>query len=189
MKERVRLVTPVFRASFPQVFKAEAFDGGAAKYSLTAIWTPDNFTANDKARWAEIQNALDVESKKRFRMAYAKLPANYKKGIRDGAEKAHLAGYGEGKLFATLSTKIRPGVVNLQREPISVEEGNEDEIYPGCYCRATVNVYGYDNRSKGLALGLMNLQKIKDGERFDSKVEASADFEDDVDSEWLNDLL
>lgn len=183
MAEVVRYKTPPFRLSFPALFEAQSFDGGAPKYGCSAVWTPAKFTDKDKALWAAIQKAMDEESVKRFKKKIKDLPDNIKKGIRDGSEKADMAGYGEGTKFASLTTKMKPGTVLLDGS-----DGSAEDFYPGCWCRATVTVYSYDNKGKGVAVGLMNIQKIKDGERLDSRTDASADFEgDEVDSAWLED--
>ncbi len=185
MAEIKKYLTPVFRLSFPNLFEAKGFDDSKPKYGLAAVWIPSKFTAGDKKRWKEMMGALDAESRQRFKKAWKDLPANFKRGVRDGAEKADLEGYGEGTRFANLTTQMRPGVIDVEKNKIAPEEGNADEIYPGCYCRATVTVYSYDNKGKGVALGLMNVQKIKDGPRLDSRTDAAEDFEEEVDSEWL----
>ena len=185
MAEVKRYVTPVFRLSFPNLFEADSYDGGPPKYGLSAVWDLSKFSDKDKKKWKAIRAAMDEESKGRFKKPIKDLPANYKVGIRDGAEKADLEGYGEGKKFANISTKMRPGVIDKDKNKIGPEEGNQDEIYPGCYCRATVTIYSYDNKGKGVALGLMNVQKVAEGERLDSRTDAAEDFEDDVDSAWL----
>ncbi|RUQ67371.1 DUF2815 family protein [Brucella abortus] len=201
MAEIKRYVTPVFRLSFPSLFEASSYDGGEPKYGCSAIWTPGKFTEKDKARWKEIMGALDAEAKARFKKAWKDLPSNIKRGVRDGAEKS-LEGYGEGTRFASLTTKMRPGVVDAERRTIAKDDKEREKleaddkpvadavgseaIYPGCYCRATVTVYSYDNKGKGVALGLMNIQKVADGERLDSRTDASEDFEDDIDEAWLD---
>ncbi len=186
MAEIKKHVTPVFRLSFPNLFEAKAMDENSKpKYGCSAIWTPSKFTESDKKRWKAIMGALDAESKRAFKKAWKSLPANFKTGIRDGAEKENMEGYGEGTRFANLTTKMRPGVIDAGKNKISPEEGNQDDIYPGCYCRATVNVYSYDNKGKGVALGLMNIQKVADGERLDSRTDAAEDFDDDIDDQWL----
>lgn len=186
MAELKKYVTPVFRASFVNAFEARAMEEGQKpKFGLTAVWTPSKFSESDKVRWKKILAALNEESMSRFKKKWKDLPANYKKGLRDGAEKADLEGFGEGTRFANLTSMMRPGVVDVNREPIGPEHGNTDELYSGCYCRATVTVYSYDNKGKGVALGLQNIQKIKDGPRLDARTDAAEDFEDDVDSDWL----
>lgn len=183
MAEVIRYKTPPFRLSFPALFEAQSFDGGAPKYGCSAVWTPDKFTDKDKVLWASILKAMDDASLAKFKKKVKDLPDNIKKGLRDGSEKADMAGYGAGTKFASITTKMKPGAVLLDGTP-----GTAEDFFPGCWCRATVTVYTYDNKGKGVAIGLMNIQKIKDGERLDSRTDAAADFEgDEVDSAWLED--
>jgi hypothetical protein len=177
------LITPVFRVSFPKVFEPESYNGGAAKYSVAAIWDPEKFTTAEKKQWQAILDLCDEVSMERFKKKMSALPGNFKKAIRDGAEKAELAGYGEGKLFANLSSKIRPGLIDRNKAPIL----DASDFYPGCYARATVAAYSYDqNGGRGVALGLQNLQKIAEGDRLDSRTDATDDFSDygDDDDRW-----
>lgn len=187
MADVKRYVTPVFRLSFPAFFEAESYQGGEPKYGCSAIWELKKFSDREKKLWRAILGAMDAESKSRFKKALKDLPQNVKKGIRDGAEKADLEGYGDGTKFAALTSKMRPGVIDRDKNAISKDEGNTDEIYPGCYCRATVSIYSYDNVGKGIALGLFNVQKVAEGARLDSRTDASEDFDDDIDDRWLDD--
>lgn len=186
------LTTPVFRGSFLNVFKARKNENdpkSTPKFGLAAIWTPSEFTSHEKELWKAIIKELDRVSMEAFGKPWKKLPSDvYKKGIRNGASKDGLAGYGEGTRFASLTSNAKPGVVDKNKNEISEEAGNADEIYPGCYMRATVRAYAYDkNGGKGVALGLQNLQKIKDGPRLDNRKAAKDDFDEDVDSKWLDD--
>ena len=171
----VKLVTPVFRASFPNLFVPKAMqEGQTPKYSVSAVFEPEKFNDADKKRWAAIEALLDETSMEKFKKKIAQLPANFKRPIRDGAEKADLEGYGEGKVFANLSSKLRPGVVDANGNDMEA-----DDIYPGCYLRATVSAYAYDqNGGKGVALGLQNIRFVRDGERLDARTDASEDFKD-----------
>ena len=131
------------------------------------------------------------------------LPANFKTGIRDSAEKEGAGGFTAGTVFASITTKMRPGVVDIKKRSIAKndaekerweEDGKEvcpevgqDAVYSGAYYRATIVTYSYDNKGKGVAIGLMNLQKVANGERIDGRTDAAADFEDELDDEWLGD--
>ncbi len=187
----VKVVTPVFRVSFPSVFTPSSMtneDGSAGKpkYGVTAIWTPTKFSAKDKARWKQLMSELNRISLEAFKKNWKDLPANFKKGVRNGNEKDGMAGYGAGTAFANLTSNLKPQIALLNGGLVGPEQGNQDMIYPGCYMRATVNAYSYDNRGKGVALGLNNLQFIKDGERLDSRTDAADDFDGvEVDDEWL----
>jgi len=185
MAEIKRYQTPVFRASFVNLFEARAMEAGQTpKYGLSAIWTPSKFTDKEKALWKAIRKAMDDATKAKFGKSMKDMPANFKTGIRDGAEKADLEGYGDGTQFANLTTQMKPGVVDRDKSKIHPDEGNGEDVYPGCYMRATVTVYAYENKGKGVSLGLMNVQKIKDGDRLDSRTDAAEDF-DEVEDGWL----
>lgn len=194
-KRGKRFTTPVFRVSFPNLFEARAGDpddpNSKKKFGLQAIWTPGKFTAREKELWKAIIKELHAKSKEAFKRPWNELPDNIKRGLRDGAAKEGLEGYGEGTRFASLTTSTRPGVIAKDGETrISPDEGNADEIYPGCYARATVNVYSYGtkpgSKGKGVAIGLFNVQKVKDGPRLDSRVAAEDDFDEELDSQWLD---
>jgi len=171
--------SPVGRVSFPKVFKPEGYQGSEPKYSMMLVFDPSKFTANDKKLWKAMESLADEVSMDKFKKTIKQLPNNFKKPIRDGAEKADLQGFGDGKMFFTASSMMKPGLVGLDLCPIL----EEDEFYPGCYARITLTAYAYENVGKGVAFGLQNIQKVADGERLDSRTNADKDFADapDVD--------
>ncbi|MET3995865.1 hypothetical protein ABID65_007537 [Bradyrhizobium sp. S3.9.2] len=192
-KESTRFTTPVFRMSFPNLYVArKSGDDPDAKpkFGLSAIWTPANFTPREKELWLKIMKELDAISRKDFGSPWKELPDNVRRGVRDGCAKSGLEGYGKGTRFANLTTQSRPGVITKDKEDIGPEHGNAELIYPGCYCRATVNVYSFGlkkgSKGKGVALGLFNVQKVKDGERLDNRTAAKDDFDEELDSAWLD---
>lgn len=192
--------TPPFVLSFPDALyvpKTGDFKNAKPKFSVQAIWTPANFTDADKVAWKKLLSELNRVSLAKYGKPWKELPANIKKGLRNGNEKPDLVGYGDGTRFATLSTQVRPGVVLHKKDPktgkwakVGPEFGNEHLIYPGCICRALVNVYPFggtqDNPNKGLSLGLFALQKLKDGPRIDNAVSAEDAFDSAVDEAWLD---
>ena len=55
------------------------------------------------------------------------------------------------------------------------------------YGRASISLYAFNsNGNRGIACGLNNLQKIKDGEPLGGKSRAEDDFATDVDDDFLN---
>jgi hypothetical protein len=194
-KERKRLVTPPFVLSFPSLWVARASEDGEGKpkFGATAIWRPKDFDESEKALYQAILRELDSVARDAFRKPWKELPDNVKRGLRDGAAKEDVAGYGPGTRFANMTTLNRPGVILRDKTPVGPEHGNEELIYPGCICRATVSVWSYggagskNSKYKGVAIGLLNLQKLKDGERLDNHVAAEDDFDDDIDSKWMDD--
>jgi hypothetical protein len=49
-----------------------------------------------------------------------------------------------------------------------ITHDSSDELYAGCYARASVNPFVPKKWRKTLAIGLNNVQKLGDGERLDS---------------------
>ena len=53
------------------------------------------------------------------------------------------------------------------------------EVYSGVYGRASITLYAFNsNGNRGIACGLNNLQKIRDGESLGSRSRAEDDFSD-----------
>ncbi len=174
MAKSVKLHTPIFRACYVQVTEPRGFEGSEPKYSVVAIFNPKKFSVADKRRWKELNSALDVVSLEAFKKGFKKLPKNFKLPLRSSDEKEGVDGFDPGTTFCTLSSKFKPGVVDAQRDPIM----DADEFYSGCYARASVIIYSFDNIAKGLAIGLQNLMKVDEGERLDGRVSAEDDFAD-----------
>ena len=177
-----KLVTPIFRVSFPHVFEMSSYAESTPKYSLSAIWEPERFTAKEKELWAKINAEMNKVSIEKFKKKWCDLPSNIRRGLKDGGEKENLSGYGEGKLFATLSSKNKPGIIDIHNEIIT----SPDDFYAGCYAQAVISIYSYDNKGKGIAFGLSSIRKIKDGERLDSYSNPLSDFADqEIDDAWM----
>lgn len=177
-KERIKLMTPVFRVSFPSLFEAKSYGEGDAKYSVSAIVRKDA-TGLDKERMKALYKAAEKVAIDKFgEAAFRKMRklGQFKWPIRDGEEK-DLDGYGPEVVFFTLSSKIAPGVIGRHKEPLS-----EEDVYAGCYARATVSPYAFDNKSKGVAFGLNNVQKVGEGEKFTQRASADEDFDEADDS-------
>lgn len=176
MAERKPIFTPPFRVSFPNVFRPSSYNGGEPKYSLSMLFYPANFNEQAKKAWAEMGRIADEAALEKFKKRIKDLPDNFRKPMRKGEEKAHLDGYGPGCMFASASSKQAPGVVDRNREDIL-----EQDFYPGCWARASVTAFAYDNKGKGVAFGLHNLQKLGEGENFSGRIAAEEDFGDSVD--------
>jgi hypothetical protein len=180
--KRIKLISPVGRVSFPNLFKPAPPMKGVApnpnakdKYGLTLVWTPTTFTEDDKKRWSQMIQLVDSLSMQHFKKKMKELPPNVKRPIRDGAEKAHLTGFGAGTYFSNITTNMKPGVVSVDNvTPID----DPEDLYAGCFARVSYTAYYYDNVSKGIALGLSNVKKIRDGDRLDSRTAADQDFQD-----------
>lgn len=177
--KRVRLLTPVFRACFVNVFnKARQMEdsSGEPKYEITMVFDKAYLKKNpdELARFNAMRAAADAACLDKFKKPIKDVKfSTFHNPFRDGAEKEHLGGFGEGTLFVKASSKMKPGIVGPDRvTPID----DADAVYPGCYMRATVGFYGFDNRMKGVGCGLNNLMFVRDGERLDGRTDPSEDF-------------
>lgn len=171
-----KVVTGKCRASYPALYEPKAStDGDEPRYSVQLL-IPKTDTATVQKIKAAIKNAADNF---RAKNGNASLPQNPVSPLHDGdGEKPNGGEYGpECKGCWVLSAGSKqdqpPILVDAARNPII----DKTELYAGCYIRASVNFYGYNNRKKGVGCGLLGVQKIADGEPFGTRGSA-ADFDD-----------
>jgi hypothetical protein len=75
--------------------------------------------------------------------------------------------------FINANSATKPGIVDSSCQQIL----ERSEVYSGVYGRASINFYAFNsNGNKGIACGLNNLQKIRDGEPLGGKPRAEDDF-------------
>jgi hypothetical protein len=61
---------------------------------------------------------------------------------------------------------------------------DRSEVYSGVYGRASITFYAFNsNGNRGIACGLNNLQKIRDGKPLGSRASAESDFGDLTDDD------
>ena len=76
-----------------------------------------------------------------------------------------------------------PGIVDAHAQPIL----DRSEVYSGCYGRVSLSFFAFNtNGNRGIAVGLNNVQKIRDGESLGGHMSAEAEFaglEEDEDEE------
>lgn len=172
MSDNNKITTPVFRVSFPAVFQAKAgMDGGPGKFGITMLFdTKDPVAVKGLETMKAAVRAAVVE---KWGADQTKWPKGLRLPFRKGEEKDY-DGYGPGIIFASATSKMKPGLVGPDLQPII----EPSEFYAGCYARATINAYAYDrNGNRGVAFGLRNIQKVKDGESFGGGGSAEKDFQ------------
>lgn len=170
-----KVVTGKVRFSFVHVFEPQApVGGGEPKYSVTLL-----IPKSDAATMAKVQAAMQ-EARTNFcnRNGANALPAKPTHtlhdgdGVRPGGEP-----FGpecRGCWVITVSAKQKPVVVDAFGNPVS----DPAEVYSGCYGRASINFYGYNQAGKkGISAGLLAVQKLHDGEPFGT-VGSADDFND-----------
>ena len=166
------------RLSYCHLFQPEAVaDGGEKKYSVSIIIPKSNTKLV-----AEIKAAIEAAAAAGISKFGGRRPANLKTPLRDGdLEKADDDAYADA-WFINASSKGKPGVVkvmNVQGEKKLVEVTNEEEVYSGCYGYVSVNFFAFNNAgNKGVAAGLNNVLKTKDGTFLGGRTSAQTDFGD-----------
>jgi hypothetical protein len=179
-KKGSRLLTPKFRVSFPQVFEKASYNNGTPRYSLVGLFFPKQFTEADKAKWDAIKKKLGEVCVEFFKKDIKAMQEDrsFKIPFHKGSEKEY-QGYGDPdmRFFSMANSKRRPQILDVKGNPITSE--NAEEFYAGCWARASVNPYAFNNIGKGLAIGLGNIQKLGDDESFEGFTSAEDDFGDD----------
>lgn len=167
-----KVITGLVRFSYAHVFEAQAInEGDTPKYSICIlIPKTDTATINKINKAVE---AAKVVGKAKISGKNGQIPLNLKNPLRDGdIDRADDPTF-EGYYFLNANTLRRPGIVDAELNPIM----SQDEFYSGCYGRASLNFYAFNfNGSKGIAAGLQNLQKLKDGEPLAGGTSAESDF-------------
>lgn len=177
-----RVVTGKVRFSFVSVFEAKAFgEGQIPKYSVMLL-----IPKTDVATLARIKKAIDAAAQKGLSTKFnGKLPTVLKTTLKDADKDIDQDGelfvnkwdYTAGHYILNVSTRTQPQIVDAQCNPII----NPAEFYSGCYGRASINFFAYNNNgNKGISAGLNNLQKLEDGEPLGGFTSAEKDFADSI---------
>lgn len=171
------VMTPSFRVSYPHLFKPKKNDlNQKDEYSCVALFPKGTDLTN-------LKKAAQAALEEKWGKDKAKWPALLKSPFRDQGERAKFddatgkkvlpAGHEEGAIFMTLKNEHRPGVVDQNVQDIV----DSSQIYAGCFCRATIRAYAYDQKgNRGVAFSLQNVQKIKDGDPLSGRTRAQDDF-------------
>ena len=170
------------RWSYANVWEPKSINGGAPKYSVSLI-----IPKSDTKTITKIQAAIEAA----YKEGEAKLKGNgrsvpalsvLKTPLRDGdTERPDDEAYADA-YFINANSASAPGIVDADRQPII----DRSEVYSGVHGRASINFYAFNsNGNKGIACGLNNLQKIKDGEPLGGKSRAEDDFASDDEDDFL----
>lgn len=166
-----KVITGKVRFSYLHVYEPTAIeDGQEKKYSVSLI-----IPKKDKATVAAINKAIEAAKEAGKAKFGGKIPNNLKTPLRDGDEERPDDEAYEGAFFLNANCKTKPGLVNKNLQPIM----DQDELYSGCYGRASVTFYAFNTSgNKGIACGLNNLMKLEDGDNLGGRSTAEADFAD-----------
>ena len=184
VKDPMKVITgPNTRWSYANVWEAKSINGGAPKFSVSLI-----IPKSDKKTVEKIQAAIQAaykEGEHKLKENGRNVPAIsvLKTPLRDGdTERPDDAAYA-GAYFINANSGTAPGIVDSACQPIL----ERSEVYSGVYGRASINFYAFNsNGNKGIACGLNNLQKIRDGEPLGGKPRAEDDFATEDEEDFLS---
>ena len=171
------------RWSYVNAWEPKSINGGAPKYSVSLIIPKSDTKTLEKIR-AAIQAAYE-EGQSKLKGNGRSVPAlsALKTPLRDGdTERPDDEAYANS-YFVNANSGTAPGIVDADRNPIL----ERSEVYSGVYGRASINFYAFNsNGNKGIACGLNNLQKIRDGESLGGKSRAEDDFAEADEDDFLD---
>lgn len=166
------------RFSYLHCWEPDSVNGGDPKYSVSAI-IPKSDTKTINA----IKAAVEQAKKDSVSKWGGKIPANLKLPLRDGDldrpdDEAYANSY-----FFNANSRQAPQVVDARVQPIL----DQSEVYSGCYGKISVTFYGYNsNGNRGIAAGLGNIQKLRDGESLGGRSSAADDFQTEEEDDFLS---
>lgn len=176
-----KVVTGTVRLSYANVWTPRAAnEGSEPKYSASII-IPKADTATVDA----IKKAIEVAIQEGVGKFGGKIPprATLKLPLRDGDEERPDDEAYKNAYFLNATSKLAPGIVDKHVQPIL----DHSEVYSGVYARVSLNFYAFNTSgNRGVACGLGNIQKIRDGEPLGGKTAPSADFGSIEDDDFMS---
>lgn len=168
------------RWSYANVWEPKSINGSTPKFPVsliipkTDVATVKKIKAAIEAAYHEGEAKLKGNSKSVPALSLIKTP------LRDGdTERPDDPNYA-GSYFVNANSATAPGIVDADCQPILTRS----EVYSGVYGRASISFYAFNsNGNRGIACGLNNLQKLRDGEPLGGRASAESDFADDDDDE------
>lgn len=176
---KTKVITGVnTRLSYFHGWEPVSINGGKERYSVSVL-----IPKSDKETIKAIEAAVDAAIEEGIAKFGGKKPnkAAIKLPLRDGDIERDDEAY-KGHYFVNANSTTAPQIVDKSVKPIL----DRDEVYSGCYGRVSLNFYAFNsNGNKGVACGLGNIQKIKDGEPLGNRSSASDDFTSLDDDDFL----
>lgn len=158
------------RLSYFHGWEPTSINGGKERYS-TSVLIPKS----DRETIAAINAAIDAAIEEGISKFGGKKPnkATLKLPLRDGdVERPDDEAY-KGHYFLNANSPTAPQIVDKAVKPIL----DRDEVYSGCYARVSLSFYAFNsNGNKGVACGLGNIQKVRDGEPLGGRTTAADEF-------------
>ena len=173
-----KVVTGVVRLSYEHVWEPASVNGSNPKYSVSLI-----IPKSDTKTIAAINQAIDNAIRDGAAKFGGKIPPKgaLKLPLRDGDTEREDEAYRDA-YFINANSTTAPQIVDRSVQPML----DRSEVYSGCYARVSINFYAFNsNGNRGIACGLGNIQKVRDGEPLGGKTSAADDFATDLDDDFL----
>lgn len=171
-KSNAKVITGIVRLSYANVWEPRSINGSNPKYSVSII-----IPKSDQETLARINQAVDAAITEGVGKFGGKIPpkGSLKLPLRDGDVERDDEAY-KNSYYINANSITAPEVVDAHVQPIL----ERSEIYSGVYARVSISFYAFNsNGNRGIAAGLGNIQKIKDGEHLGGHASATEDFESD----------
>lgn len=178
-QKETKVVTGVVRLSYANVWEPKSINGGEEKYSVSLI-----IPKSDKKTIDAINAAVDAAIKEGVGKFGGKIPnkAALKLPLRDGDTEREDEAY-KDSFFVNANSTTPPQIVDSKVQPIL----DRNEVYSGVYARVSITFYAFNsNGNRGIACGLGNIQKVRDGEPLSSRSNAEDDFTTLDDDDFLS---
>ncbi len=180
-EKKKRIITPKFLTSFcnllipNKIMKGKPIPPENQKYGCTAIFDPAKLSPEDQKRWVSMKELADEVCFARFGKKVDAMGRTFKNPFRESSEKEGMAGFTPGTIFISMTSKIQPEVVDSDGKTLIT---NIKDVYSGCYGRASVGCYSFDNEGKGVAFGLNSFKKVANGKPLVERISAEKAFAD-----------
>lgn len=179
-------VTGVCRLCFINVLKPNEH----GKYSITVLVPKSDTATVAKLRKVIEDFKTDPRALKKWD---SKFLANFKTPLRDGDTERDTEKRPEYKDHYFFEAKANPtdGKGNPRQAPKVVDAKLNEiidpaELYSGCYGRVSLDLYPYNqDGNKGMSFGLVNVQKVRDGERLSGGTSSVTDDFTAVEEDFL----
>ncbi len=174
-----KVVTGLVRLSYANVWEPKSINGGEAKYSCSVI-----IPKSDTETVAAINAAIECAIKEGIGKFGGKVPPKgaLKLPLRDGDTERDDDAYA-GAYFINANSKTAPQIVDKRVRPIL----DRSEIYSGVYAHVSLSFYAFNsNGNRGIACGLGNIQKVRDGAPLGGRTNAASEFTTLEDEDFLS---
>lgn len=171
--KKTKIVTGICRLSYANLlYPTTNTDGQQPRYSVSIV-IPKTDTATLNAIMQATREAYEAGSDKlrigKTVPAYDKV----KKPLRDGDEERPDDPVYASSYFVNASSVRKPQIIDTKLHRLD----DPDAVYSGMYARVSINLYAFNAAgNRGIAAGLNNVLKVRDGERLGGASTAEEDF-------------